>query len=274
LTPLPNTTLTIMFINPLYILYLKPSADPIFVADKAFTYPDDPIPIYYKNDAKYRVLSCLDTQQICLPNGGPCRPLKGDKRDLDEDLPPEYWVLKWSLEHSDVYYSIAKRLGTALVAHEMISQYTSVPLSDRHWVLETERLFATSLARIQYDVWNIGSGEDKVHVGEDGYRDDAPAKVRAKGLCGHVKFQSTGYTNISVLRFFLLMAVTPLFWFLNLEERTVVQAWRWITSWRTNVFQEEDQHNGNPQGEVNTVETPLFWLPLKWALIWAQASSR
>ncbi|GAB1311331.1 hypothetical protein MFIFM68171_01541 [Madurella fahalii] len=62
-----------MFISPLHILYLKPSADPIFVADKAFYYEGDPIPIYY---------------------------------------------------------SIAKRLGTALVAQDVISQYTSVPLSD------------------------------------------------------------------------------------------------------------------------------------------------
>jgi hypothetical protein len=288
LTPPQNTTLTIMFINPLHILYLKPSADPIFVADKAYTYPGDPVPIYYKNDAKYRVLSCLDTQQICLGKDGPCRPLKGDRRDLDDDLPPEYWILKWSLEHSDTYYSIAKRLGTALVAQEMISQYTSVPLSDRHWVVEAERLFATSLARIQYDVWSVGSGEDRIHVGEDGYRDDAPKRVRAKGLCGHVKFQSAGYTNISWLRFILLMAITPLLWLLNLEKRTVVQAWRaTVRAWRwlarrrpaswlpaswlpVDVVTAEGQGGGNPEQQVNddTIEIPIFWLPLQWVWSW------
>jgi len=279
LTPPQNTTLTIMFINPLHILYLKPSADPIFVADKAFTYPGDPVPIYYKNDAKYRVLSCLDTQQICLGDGGPCRPLKGDERDLDDDLPPEYWILKWSLEHSDTYYSIAKRLGTALVAQEMISQYTSVPLSDRHWVVEAERLFATSLARIQYDVWSIGSGEDRIHLGEDGYRDDAPKTVRAKGLCGHVKFQSAGHTNISLLRFVLLMAVTPLFWFLNLKRTTIVRAWgcvaslpawAWIASWRTNVAPAEGRGGVDPQEGDNKIETPIFWLPFQW--VWSRVA--
>ncbi|KAK0721957.1 hypothetical protein B0T26DRAFT_196599 [Lasiosphaeria miniovina] len=71
LTPPPNTILTIMFISPLHILYLKPSADPIFLADKTFYYDGDPTPIYYKNDAKYRVLACLDRHELCPPSG-PC----------------------------------------------------------------------------------------------------------------------------------------------------------------------------------------------------------
>ncbi|KAK5663828.1 hypothetical protein OQA88_31 [Cercophora sp. LCS_1] len=268
LTPPPNNTITIMFINALHILYLRPSLDPIFVADTAVHYKDGRSPVYYcKDDAKYRVLSCLDTQEICLPNGGPCRPLKGDERDLNEDLPPEYWILKWSLEHSNMYYSIAKRLGTALVAQDMISQYTSVPLGDRHWVVEAERLFATSLARIQYDVWSVGSGEDRIHVGEDGYRGEAPEKVKAKGLCGRVKFRSTGHTNISVWKFCLLMAATPLLWLFNLRETTVLREWKWVTGRGTEATQ-QDQANGADQG-VKTVGRPLlftFLAGIRWVL--------
>jgi hypothetical protein len=244
-----------MFINPLHILYLKASADPIFVADHAFYYPDDPVPIYYKNDAMYRVLACLDTKVICLPNGGPCRPLvggggggvdgkRGHDDDPDEDLPPEYWLLKWSLDHSDTYYSIAKRLGTALAAQDMISQYTSVPLGDRHWVLEAERLFATSLARVQFDAWSVGSGEDAPRLGEEGYRDETPAGVG--NLCGRVKFRSSGYTNVDALRFWLVMAITPLAWLLSLEVRTVVRAWRVIK--KGNRDSAEEEEDGAPDG--------------------------
>lgn len=79
-----------MFISLLHILYLKPSADPIFVADTAFYYEGDPIPIYY---------------------------------------------------------SIAKRLGTASVAQDVISQYTSVPLSDEE--LEVREV-ATSVSALVF----------------------------------------------------------------------------------------------------------------------------
>lgn len=74
--------------------------------------------------------------------------------------PPAYWMMKLSLENSNIYDSILKRLGTALLAQHKITQYTSEPLSDDHWMLEARRLFEISLARIQFDAWNIASGED------------------------------------------------------------------------------------------------------------------
>jgi hypothetical protein len=104
-----------------------------------------------------------------------------------------------SLLNSNIYDSIAKRLGTALIAHGLISQYNSVALDDFHWVTEAERLFATSLARIQFDAMNIASGEDWVHVGQDGYVDKTPDE--AGDLCGIFKFKSTGYTNIDLWAF-------------------------------------------------------------------------
>jgi len=123
--------------------------------------------------------------------------------------------MKRALDHSDVYNSIVRRLGTALVAQDMISQYMSVGLSDNHWALEAERLFVNSLARIQFDALNIASGEDRAHEGEDGWVNDTPDE--AGNLCGLYKFQSVGYTNIYVWIFGPLFLITPILWIFNIE---------------------------------------------------------
>ena len=262
LNPPPNTILTIMFISPLHLLYLKASTDPIFLADTPFYYPDDPTPIYYKNDAKYRVLACLDSHELCPPSG-PCHSMIDSntliKSTTQDTLPPpQYFLMKWALEFSNIYHSIAKRLGTALVAQDMISQYTSVPLGDEHWVDEAERLFATSLARIQFDVWSIGSGEDSVHEGKDGYRDEKPKGIGE--LCGLVKFQSTGFTNVGVLVFWLVLGVLPFAWVLSWEVDSVVWVWKWVVGKVRGKGVEEG-------GDGEDVKTLVFYL-LLWALSW------
>jgi len=210
----PNTTLTIMFITPMHIRYLHPSNDPIFTVNKEEL--EGSFPIYYKkHDAKYRVLACIDSHEICSPDERCSSMTDLHSANMNESttFPPQYWLMKWSLEHSDIYHSIAKRLGAALVARHAISQYTSMPLSDRHWVVEARRLFETSLARIQLDAWGIGSGEDRVYKGEDWYHDEKPAAVG--DLCGIIKFQSTGYINIGIWIFCLVIMVMLLVWFLN-----------------------------------------------------------
>jgi hypothetical protein len=129
---------------------------------------------------------------------------------MTADLPdevlntPAYWLMKWSLEASTIYYSIKWRLGTALLAQEKVSQSRSQPLSDNHWEAEAERLFKTSLARIQYDAWSIGTGEDRE---QPGYIETTPEEGRGK-LCRLYKFNSIGYTNVN-LGAFIGLLLTP-----------------------------------------------------------------
>lgn len=136
-----------------------------------------------------------------------------------ENLPPGYWLMKLSLEKSGIYNTIVRRLGSALIAQERVSQYNSDRLSNNHWQLEAARLFATSLALIQYEAWSIASGEDSQ---EEGYIWLTPDE--AGNLCGLFKFNSSGYTNLAMWPIIWLILALPGLWILSKEARKVRDA--------------------------------------------------
>ncbi|KAK3313322.1 hypothetical protein B0H66DRAFT_565878 [Apodospora peruviana] len=226
LTPPTNSTIAILFISPFHIYHLKPNSDPVFGADEPCYVDGDPAPWYCKSDAKARLFACLDRQDLCSPDGLVCWSPTVTTRNK---LPPSYWLMKLSLAFSNTYDSIVHRLGSALIAQEKISQYTSAPLADTHWMLEAERLFATSLARVQFDAWTIASGADRP-TGEagdhEGYVDLTPDE--AGDLCGGglFKFRSTGYKNVYLAPFLCLLILVPAgLWVLSREVRHV--SWFW-----------------------------------------------
>src|SRR5204862_4833662 len=123
--------------------------------------------------------------------------------------------------------------------------YTSKPLSDGHWMDEARNLFETSLARIQFDAWNIASGEDQVHEGQDGFVNWTPGE--AGNLCGFFKYKAEGYRNINLGAFVGLVLTLPVLWFLSLEVGEVTGAVKSIFCFRQRrsrpIGQETDQTN-------------------------------
>ena len=105
-----------------------------------------------------------------------------------------------SLIHSNTYDSLKWRLGTALLAQEKVSQSVSRPLSDHHWQLEASHLFATSLARIQYDAWAIATGRDRERIGHVNTTNNYTPEAQGR-LCGLYKFKTSDYTNINLVAF-------------------------------------------------------------------------
>ena len=67
-------------------------------------------------------------------------------------------------------------------------------MSPFRWQLEAIQLFATSLARIQYDAWKIATGEDRERPG---YVEVTPDEAKGH-LCKLYKFKSADYTNINL----------------------------------------------------------------------------
>lgn len=189
----------------MHIYHVKPSFDPIFPAKEPRYFEGFREPYYYNADPRARALACVDTSELCSPDGTTCwsmtSPLPPDIQSS-----PDYWLMKWSLENSNTYDSIKWRLGTALLAQESISQSVSIPLSPYQWQLEASQLFATSLARIQYDAWNIATGEDR---GRPGYVEVTPDEAKGR-LCRLYKFKSSDYTNINLAAFvgLPLLAIT------------------------------------------------------------------
>ncbi|KAH6955848.1 hypothetical protein BKA56DRAFT_625006 [Ilyonectria sp. MPI-CAGE-AT-0026] len=243
LTPPENSTLTLLFISALHILYLDSSSDPIFGADEKYLFEGEPRPWWYKSDPRSGVLACIDYHQLCSPDGKSCWSVTEDR----ENLPPGYWLMRLSMEAaSNIYDSIVGRLGSALIAQERVSQSTSDGLRNDHWKLEAARLFATSLARIQYEAWSIASGEDRR---EEGFVDVTPDE--AGDLCGIFKFKSVGYENIDVLWLVILSLLSPLLWILSQEVRDVRDRRDWAWAFMKDLYSGQ-RENGQQDEERNS----------------------
>lgn len=205
LKPPANSTLTIIFVSSMHIYHVKPSFDPIFPANEPRYFEGFREPYYYNADARARALACVDTSELCPPDGTTCWSMTSP---LPPDIgsSPDYWLMKWSLENSNTYDSIKWRLGTALLAQESVSQSVSNPLSPHQWQLEANQLFATSLARIQYDAWKIATGEDRERPG---YVEVTPDEAKGH-LCRLYKSKTSDYTNINLAAFvgLPLLAIT------------------------------------------------------------------
>ena len=169
----------------MHIYHVKPSFDPIFNAQEPRRFPDLRGTYYYNSDSRARPFACVDTSELCSPDGNTCWSMTASTPLSAKDS-PAYWLMKWSLENSNVYDSIKWRLGSALLAQELVSQSLSNPLRSNHWQLEASQLFATSLARIQYDAWKIANGE-----GHDRpeYIEVTPDEGKGR-LCGLYKYRT------------------------------------------------------------------------------------
>ena len=179
----------------MHIYHAKPSLDTVFYANEPKQFRDSQKTFYYNSDSRAMPLACVDTTQLCSADGKRCWFMNSAFPD-DFSSTPSYWSMKWSLGDSDTYGSIKWRLGTALKAQESISQTISPPLSPVQWQIEAKRLLATSLARIQYDAYDIATGADR---DRPGYVEVTPEETRGH-LCGHFKFETSDSRTLTWLR--------------------------------------------------------------------------
>ena len=195
---------------------MERSFDPIFYANKPHYFEGFRAPFFYNSDPRARVLACVDKSEVCSPDGNTCWSMTAPVPEKVSS-PATYWLMKWSLENSNIYDSIKWRLGTALLAQESVSQYVSLPLPSNQWQIEASQLFATSLARIQYDALSIAMGEDRQRPG---YVEVTPVEARGD-LCGKYKFKSPDYTNVNLVAFIGLNLLAIAIIILSLNASTI-----------------------------------------------------
>jgi len=251
------STITLLFISSLHILYKKRSDDPIFPADQEIFLPQEQKPWFRNSDPRARPLACIDYIEVCLGDGKTCWPMNNPviPRDTDNKTispPPEFWLMYASLWRTNVYNMIEKRLGRALIAQSKVSQFYSDALEDYHWVDEVERLVATSLARTQINAWSIASGEDSVHEGKDGYSLVTP-ESEVGNLCGKFKYNPPGYASIHYAWLWVSICSFPFFLVLSRKWEEV----KWTTYWPFMSWEETDIGQANtvfhhPQGAAAT----------------------
>ncbi|KAH8650856.1 hypothetical protein BGZ60DRAFT_420995 [Tricladium varicosporioides] len=234
------STLTLIFVSSLRILYAKRSDDPIFPADKEYFWGEHRRPWFRNSNPRARPLACINYIEVCLGDGKTCWPMNGHipKDDAGNlvPTPPEFWLMYASLLKTDVFNSIVKRLGRGLLAQSMVSQYFSEALKDDHWVTEVENLVAISHARTQINAWSIASGEDSVHEGKDGYTELTKNKTRYGDLCGIFKYNPPGYASIHFWPFIIVLFSFPILGILSLE-----------CFWATRLFETSDVVGVRPQ---------------------------
>ncbi|KAF2739353.1 hypothetical protein EJ04DRAFT_572940 [Polyplosphaeria fusca] len=212
------STVTILFVSSLRILYKQRSEDPIFPADLPVYLPGYKMPWFRNSDPRARPLACINSIDVCLANGT-CRPYRApDDVDPVFSMSPELALLYTSLYKTDIFDSIAKRLGRGLLAQQLVSEYFSEGLSDgsgrddSQWVKEVGNLVATSHARTQINAWSVASGEDSVHEGKDGY---TSVTEGYGNLCEMFKFNPQGYASIHFAAFVIIWISTPIVWILS-----------------------------------------------------------
>ncbi|KAH7410190.1 hypothetical protein DE146DRAFT_341606 [Phaeosphaeria sp. MPI-PUGE-AT-0046c] len=98
------STLTIIFISSLRILYEERSDDPLFPADKDYPLPGDPKPWFRNSDPRARPLACLDSIEVCSSDGRECWNMNEPTSNTKTaDNTPEFILLYSSLYKTDIY---------------------------------------------------------------------------------------------------------------------------------------------------------------------------
>jgi hypothetical protein len=214
------STVTIIFVSSLRILYEEHSDDYIFPADENYPLPDDPRPWFRNSDPRARPLACINTVEVCTADGKMCWNLNEPTNNTTApDDTPEFVLLYSSLYKTDIYYSMAKRQGRSLLAQKKVSQYFSAGLGDDPWVAEVENWVHTSLARTSINTWSVASGEDAVHEGKGGFIEI----TKGYDLCGRYKYNAQGYQSLLLGPIILVFAWLPLIWGLTLDGKLAEQ---------------------------------------------------
>ena len=204
-----NTSMTILFISSGHIYYRGPSDDPIFPARTQSDFPG----LFKNEDAKLRPIVCIDWATICPAGGNACYPT--DEEHSEFSAEDEF--VRLTLNKSSTWDNIFFRGGSALVAEDIIVDMESPKLSEQHWMMEMEALFATKLARAQHDAFSIDIGERNTDLGQEMYEDKTPEHVRGK-LCGMYIVQlPPGVININVVLNAIVLSVVFTVWLLGLE---------------------------------------------------------
>ena len=215
LTPPKDTFLSLLFIRTGHIRYNEDNNDLIFQATGKDIYEEPYGQLYRNPDPRARPMACIDSFEYCASNNT-CWPATIEPTETNLG---HVWFAMLGTTMAD---SIRFRLGSALLAQDLVYQYTSYKPSDRQWELEAENLFRTSLARMQFNLYDIASG-----AGHDlpGYAESAEECADDR-LCGNykVRVNSEEYKNFSLGAFIGTLLVPVLLYALTRKW----QLWTWL----------------------------------------------
>ncbi|KAK8071360.1 hypothetical protein PG997_011563 [Apiospora hydei] len=203
-----DTFMTVIFVSSCRILYNGRCDDPVFPANRELFPIDRPVPKYYNSDPRPRVLVAIDEMRVCANDETVCDSPDELPKGISRELRSAFEMARTVFKRTSTYNSLRYRRGSALVAADGISDFESRQLDDEQWIIESEALFRTSLARLQFNARDFAMGDRPQGRYRDAYNNTTPDWARY-GNCVPYKFPlPSQYTNIRVGHFaFLLVPV-------------------------------------------------------------------
>ncbi|KAF7524807.1 hypothetical protein G7054_g11300 [Neopestalotiopsis clavispora] len=212
-----DSYMTAIFISPCRIAYDGRCEDPIFLAIDDLS--DIGLPNKFRRkDTRARVLIAIDEMEICRQKDTDCYP----PSESFAEFGIEYEFVRTALRRTSTFQSVKSRLGEALVASQSLGDFFSPQLDKEQWIIESQGLFNTSLARLQFNMLDMATGNHPTGAAaggfESAYENSTPGWAKAKmgQMCDNYKFHMSGqYTNIRVSYAFALLLVPILLFVLS-----------------------------------------------------------
>ncbi|KAK8102426.1 hypothetical protein PG984_015572 [Apiospora sp. TS-2023a] len=206
-----HTYMTVIFVSSCRIFYNGRCEDPVFPANGELFPIGRPVPKYYNSDPRPRVLVAIDEMRVCANDETVCDSPEELPKGISLDMRSAYEMARTVFKRTSTYNSLRYRRGSALMAADGISDYESRQLSDEQWIIESQALFRTSLARLQCNARDFAMGDRPQGPYTDAYNNTTPDWARS-GNCIPYKFPLPGqYASIQVADFCFLLIPIALF---------------------------------------------------------------
>lgn len=206
-----KTYMTVIFISSCRIFYNGRCEDPVFPANRELFPIGRPVPKYYNSDPRPRVLVAIDEMRVCANDETACDSPDELPTGISLEMRSAYEMARTVFKRTSTYNSLRYRRGTALMAADGISDFESRHLSDEQWIIESQALFRTSLARLQFNARDFAMGDRPQGLYTDAYNNTTPDWARREN-CIPYKFPLPGqYANIRIADFLFLLIPLALF---------------------------------------------------------------
>lgn len=160
----------------------------------------DGIVYFYNKSIRAGVFGYVNRYQICKTDRGPCRdrrnissiPLShnGQAATVEENV---IQLLLLAMDLSSTCGSVQYRGAEALDTQSKILDTQSLFHAKMQWVVKVEKLFRTSMARMQLTFFNVAPG---TAAESDGYHGIMPDIYSA--ICDMIKIPVVGWTNFTL----------------------------------------------------------------------------
>ncbi|KAK7973197.1 hypothetical protein PG988_007331 [Apiospora saccharicola] len=206
-----HTYMTVIFVSSCRIFYNGRCEDPVFPANGELFPIGRPVPKYYNSDPRPRVLVAIDEMRVCANDETVCDSPEELPKGISLEMRSAYEMARTVFKRTSTYNSLRYRRGSALMAADGISDYESRQLSDEQWIIESQALFRTSLARLKFNARDFSTSNRPRGPYTDAYNNTTPNWARREN-CVPYKFPLPGqYANVRVADFCFLLIPIALF---------------------------------------------------------------